>query len=124
MVTRSFSSRILALTAAYALALHTLLAGMAPAAHLSGDASLANTVICTGAPGTDQPTGQDQEDRSACVLRCLVAGCAMDAWTPVPSGIVAFLAPIEIRISPLQPIRALNRDTTKNPQNPRAPPAA
>lgn len=124
MVTRSISSRIFALTAAYALALHTLLAGMVPAVHLPGDAALANAVICTVTPGADQPAGQDKEDHSDCVLRCLSAGGTMGTWTPVPSGVVAFLAPIGNRISLLRPIETLGRDTTKNPQIPRAPPTA
>jgi hypothetical protein len=124
MVTRSISSRIFALTAAYALALHTLLAGMAPAVHLSGAASLTSAVICTGTAGTDQPAGQDKENQSDCVLHCLLAGAAMDAWTPVPSGVVVLLAPIANRISLLQPIATLSRDAAKNPQIPRAPPLA
>lgn len=123
MVTRSSAFRILALTAAYALALHTLLAGMAPA-HLSGDASLANAVICTGTPGAGQPAGPDKENHSDCVLHCLFAGNTMDAWIPAPSGVIAFFAPVEIRVISLQPIATLGRDTAKNPQIPRAPPLA
>ena len=124
MVMRSISSRIFALTAAYALALHTLFAGMAPAVHLSGAASLTGAAICTGTPGTDQPAGQDKEDHSDCVLHCLLVGAAMDAWTPAPSGVVVLLAPIGNRISLLQPIATLSHDATKNPQIPRAPPLA
>lgn len=129
MVTRSFSFRILALTAAYALVLHSLLAGMA-SAHLSGDASLANAVICSGAPGApgapnaDQPSAPDNGDHSDCVLHCLFAGSAMDAWMPAPSGLASFYAPAANRVLSLHPIETLGRDTAKNPQIPRAPPLA
>lgn len=126
MANRVLPIRISALIAAYALVLHAVLAGMAPAAHSPGDASLAKAIICTASASASagQPAGQDQEDHSSCVLHCVFAGNAMDAGTPAVAAIIGIFSPNEIRVLAFQPVETLGRMAAKNPQIPRAPPLA
>lgn len=123
MTRHGIRAQVSALIAAYALVLHALLAGMAPAGHLA-NASSASAIICTGVSGADQPAGQDQPDHSSCTLHCLFAGGAMDAWMPAASAVFATFAPADIRVSILQPIETLGPIATQRPQIPRAPPTA
>lgn len=122
MTRRGLTIRIYALIAAYALVLHTMLAGMALAEHLPGHAVMTDAVICTGTSTADQPADQDQGGHADCVLHCLFAGGTMDAGTPAVSGIIAIFAPADIRVSTLQPVEILGRASAKSPQIPRAPP--
>jgi hypothetical protein len=124
MTMRGFISRIYALIAAYALVLHTMLAGMALAEQQPGHAPSTAAAICTGTPDEGQPADQDQQDHADCVLHCLFAGGTMDAGTPAVSGIIAIFAPADIRVSTLQPVEIPGRASVKNPQIPRAPPLA
>lgn len=124
MTLRRLSFRIIALSAAYALALNVLLASVIVSAHAAADAPFAGAAACLNAPGEGQYPANDQDhDRASCVLHCLAVG-AMDAWSPPPAGFLARLAPAEIGIARLVPAELPARPAPGNPQSPRAPPRA
>jgi len=120
MVTRSFSSRVFALTAAYALALQALLLSMTPAAPLAANARANLPVLCTTA-GLDQPAGQDHPP---CAPDCLMAGCLHAGAAPQFGAIPVDYVQSEIRISRLKSFWPGSRAIAKTPQIPRAPPLA
>ena len=121
MLTHSFSIRVFALLAAYALALQLLLLSMTPQATLAGNALAALGVVCTAEQGADLPAGQDHPP---CAPDCLMASCGHGSTGPSSATTASHIASAEIRISLFAPIETLGRAITRTPQIPRAPPRA
>jgi hypothetical protein len=122
MTIRQYVRATVALIAAYAVALQTILlvfAGAVPA----GAASFAETPICSaaGAAGTGSVPGHGQDCLTACLTGCCCGGAAAvpmpgatAAYAPEPARIV--IAAIEATATPRPGMTAAHRS--------RAPPLA
>ena len=119
MTPRRLSIRICALTVAYALALHGLLAGFAVHAVA---APAAGAMTCLNADGAPAPATPDNHDQG-CVLHCL-AFSGPHAWTPPLVAVLATFPLSEFRLIALAPAEPIAPQAPKSPQSPRAPPRA
>jgi hypothetical protein len=112
------SRRLVALIAAYVVALQALLLPLTVAAGAVYDASLCITVSAADAPA---PTGHD--NGCACAAGCGMQCCAQILGSP-PQLLAAFVPTYTRAIVPATAIERAIRPPGKGPQNARAPPAA
>jgi hypothetical protein len=110
------SRRIIALAAAYVVALQALLLplSVAAAGPFAGG-------IC--ASSVDGPKAPGHDSGCPCAAGCGTA-CCVQALIGPPQGAVAHFAAYVRVIAPAPAIDAIVRPTAKGPQIPRAPPAA
>jgi len=113
------SRRLVALAAAYVVALQTLLLPLSLAPGASFKASL-----CTAAMSTDGPSLPTSRDSNCpCAAGCGMP-CCMQMLAGPPQGVLAFGLTRASAITPARPIRPVVRLDDRSPQLPRAPPAA
>jgi hypothetical protein len=115
---------IIAIVAAYALALQALLSGWIVVVHAAAAAS--HGVICThdaGAGGSPQKPAQD--DACPCGPACAMAGHGLAYGLPDSPGIVVAWAPSNGNaVAAAEPAERSILDPKSGPHRPRAPPPA
>jgi hypothetical protein len=119
------STRIVAVLAAYALALHGLLAGMTLTSHAAAAARFNDAVICSAASDAAQDQGQTPaHDQAPCALHCLAVACPLHGAAPPAAAVIETLAPVIAQIVVAAPVEIPDRAAPRTPQSPRAPPLA
>jgi len=113
------ATRLFALIAAYALALHALMFSLTLPLHFAGHGSATLSLFCSSLPDTNRPGGQP-----ASVPDCCIAGCPEIAWVPPHTAVIAIVVSAETPIPVAYAIAPVPRATVKTPQIPRAPPLA
>jgi len=113
------ATRLVALIAAYALALHALMFSLTLPLHFAGHGSATLSLFCSSLPDTNRPGGQP-----ASVPDCCIAGCPEVAWVPPDTAVIAIVASAETPIPVAYAIAPVPRAIVKTPQIPRAPPLA
>lgn len=116
---RFLALRILALTAAYLVALQALLLPLTVAAGAAYDPSICVTVQ---APD-DAPAPSRHDTGCACAAGCGMQ-CSASMLGGSPPFLVARAATYGLVFAPAPAIEPVARPFDKSPQNPRAPPAA
>lgn len=125
---RRFSSRWVAIAAAYLLVLQAVFAGLASGAH-AANMSLDRTVAMTLCAPGEMPAGSNS-DRSAAQhdqMTCCVPGCALSVSgaPPVAAGFTPVIHRTVDLVAFARRLDAPNGYVAgRSPANPRAPPAA